>query len=41
MSDGENQFTRGVTREGNRKAQAIVAEVFELRPGVCMQPNAI
>ncbi|MGA9334379.1 MAG: hydrogenase formation protein HypD [Rudaea sp.] len=28
----ENQFTRGVTREGNRKAQALVADVFELRP---------
>jgi hydrogenase expression/formation protein HypD len=28
----ENQFTRGVIREGNRKAQRIVAEVFELRP---------
>jgi hydrogenase expression/formation protein HypD len=28
----ENQFTRGVTREGNRKAQRLVAEVFELRP---------
>ena len=28
----ENQFTRGVTREGNRKAQNLVAEVFELRP---------
>jgi hydrogenase expression/formation protein HypD len=28
----ENQFTRGVTREGNRKAQALVEEVFELRP---------
>lgn len=27
----ENQFTRAVTREGNRKAQAVVAEVFELR----------
>jgi hydrogenase expression/formation protein HypD len=27
----ENQFTRGVTREGNRKAQALVAEVLELR----------
>ncbi|MFZ1098964.1 MAG: hydrogenase formation protein HypD [Steroidobacteraceae bacterium] len=27
----ENEFTRGVTREGNRKAQALVAEVFELR----------
>ena len=28
----ENEFTRGVTREGNRKAQSLVAEVFELRP---------
>jgi hydrogenase expression/formation protein HypD len=28
----ENQFTRGVTRDGNRKAQALVAEVLELRP---------
>lgn len=28
----ENQFTRGVTRDGNRKAQALVAQVFELRP---------
>jgi len=28
----ENQFTRGVTRDGNLKAQAIVAEVLELRP---------
>ena len=27
----ENQFTRGVTREGNRKAQSLVAEVFEMR----------
>lgn len=27
----ENQFTRAVSREGNRKAQAMVAEVFELR----------
>jgi hydrogenase expression/formation protein HypD len=27
----ENQFTRGVTREGNAKAQRLVAEVFELR----------
>ena len=27
----ENQFTRGVTREGNVKAQRIIAEVFELR----------
>jgi hydrogenase expression/formation protein HypD len=28
----ENQFTRGVTRDGNRKAQRLIAEVFELRP---------
>jgi hydrogenase expression/formation protein HypD len=28
----ENQFTRGVTRDGNRKAQALIAEVLELRP---------
>ena len=28
----ENQFTRAVTRDGNLKAQALVAEVFELRP---------
>nr|WP_296749154.1 hydrogenase formation protein HypD [Thioalkalivibrio sp.] len=27
----ENQFSRAVTREGNLKAQALVAEVFELR----------
>jgi hydrogenase expression/formation protein HypD len=27
----ENEFTRGVTREGNRKAQAMVATVFEMR----------
>ncbi|GAA5179388.1 hydrogenase formation protein HypD [Niveibacterium umoris] len=27
----ENQFTRAVSREGNRKAQALVAEIFELR----------
>jgi hydrogenase expression/formation protein HypD len=27
----ENAFGRGVTREGNRAAQALVAEVFELR----------
>jgi hydrogenase expression/formation protein HypD len=35
LNDGraevENQFTRGVVREGNRKAQALVNEVFELR----------
>lgn len=29
--DVENQYTRVVTREGNRPAQAAVAEVFELR----------
>jgi hydrogenase expression/formation protein HypD len=28
----ENQFTRGVTRDGNRTAQVLMAEVFELRP---------
>ncbi len=27
----ENEFVRAVTREGNRAAQAVVAEVFELR----------
>ncbi len=27
----ENEFTRAVTREGNRAAQAAVSEVFELR----------
>ncbi|MDE1947597.1 MAG: hydrogenase formation protein HypD [Burkholderiales bacterium] len=27
----ENEFTRAVTREGNRAAQAVVSEVFELR----------
>jgi hydrogenase expression/formation protein HypD len=27
----ENEFTRGVTREGNARAQSLVAEVFELR----------
>lgn len=29
----ENEFTRAVTRDGNLKAQAVVSEVFELRPG--------
>lgn len=29
----ENEFTRAVTRDGNLKAQALVAEVFEPRPG--------
>ena len=28
----ENEFTRGVTRAGNVKAQQLVAELFELRP---------
>jgi hydrogenase expression/formation protein HypD len=28
----ENQFTRGVTRDGNRTAQGLMAQVFELRP---------
>lgn len=27
----ENEFTRAVTREGNRKAQAMIADVFEPR----------
>ena len=27
----ENEFSRAVTRDGNRKAQALVAEVFEMR----------
>ena len=28
----ENEFTRAVTCEGNRKAQAMIDEVFEVRP---------
>lgn len=28
----ENEYTRVVTRDGNRKAQALVEDVFELRP---------
>ncbi len=28
----ENQYTRAVTREGNLRSQALVADVFELRP---------
>jgi hydrogenase expression/formation protein HypD len=28
----ENQFTRGVTCQGNVKAQSLIAEVFEVRP---------
>ena len=35
LNDGraevENEFTRAVTRDGNLKAQALVADVFELR----------
>jgi hydrogenase expression/formation protein HypD len=35
LNDGrctvENEYTRAVTRDGNRKAQALVAEVFERR----------
>lgn len=35
LNDGraevENEFTRAVTRDGNAKAKALVAEVFELR----------
>ena len=27
----ENEFTRAVTRDGNRKAQALIAEVLEMR----------
>jgi hydrogenase expression/formation protein HypD len=30
----ENQFTRGVTRDGNRRAQTVVADVLDLRPSV-------
>jgi hydrogenase expression/formation protein HypD len=36
LNDGraevENEFTRAVTRDGNEKAKALVADVFELRP---------
>ena len=28
----ENEYTRAVTRDGNANAQALIAEVFELRP---------
>ncbi|MDR2155578.1 MAG: hydrogenase formation protein HypD [Burkholderiaceae bacterium] len=31
-SEVENEFTRAVTRQGNLKAQALMAEVFEMRP---------
>jgi len=41
----ENEFTRAVTREGNRKAQALVAECFSLRDvfewrGLSAVPNS-
>jgi hydrogenase expression/formation protein HypD len=41
----ENQYTRVVTREGNRKAQALVAKIFELRDsfewrGLGWMPNS-
>lgn len=29
----ENQFTRAVTHDGNRKAQRLVADTFDVRPG--------
>lgn len=36
LNDGraevENEFSRAVTRDGNRKAQEVMAEVFERRP---------
>ena len=32
----ENEYTRAVTREGNAKAQQLMAEVFELRDIVRM-----
>jgi len=28
----ENEYTRAVSRDGNAKAQELIAEVFELRP---------
>ena len=31
-ADVENEYIRAVDREGNRKAQQLVAEVFEVRP---------
>lgn len=30
--DVENEYRRAVTRDGNRKAQALIDEVFEIRP---------
>jgi hydrogenase expression/formation protein HypD len=49
LNDGrhevENEYSRAVTREGNVKAQALMAEVFELRPqfewrGLGLIPNS-
>lgn len=31
-SEVENQYARAAVREGNRRAQAVIEEVFELRP---------
>jgi len=44
-SEIENEYTRVVTLEGNTKAQALMAEVFELRPtfewrGLGMMPDS-
>ena len=41
----ENEYARAVTRDGNRKAQALMAEVFETRPtfewrGLGMLPHS-
>lgn len=41
----ENEYSRAVTRDGNGKAQALVAEIFELRPefewrGLGLIPNS-
>ena len=38
-SEVENEFTRAVTREGNRKAQALVDEVFTLRQPLFVPPS--
>jgi hydrogenase expression/formation protein HypD len=49
LNDGrfevENEFSRAVTRDGNRKAQAVMAEVFDRRPlfewrGLGMVPDS-
>lgn len=41
----ENEYSRAVTRDGNLKAQALMAEIFELRPhfewrGLGLIPNS-